>query len=66
MSKEIRNKIELLNKELEGLFDPTTYVLKPRVEQIIKEVCYLQTICQHEFVDGSCKYCGTAKEVLYD
>lgn len=57
MSKEIRTKINALNLEAEGLFDPTTFVLNPRMVAIQNEIEALQAQCTHSFVNGVCEFC---------
>ena len=57
MSKIIKEKIDALNQELEQLMDPTTFVLNPRIQEIDKEIKTLQHQCEHNFVNGICKFC---------
>ena len=57
MSKEIKMKIDALNKEAEQLLDPTTFVLNPRIGEIDKEIRTLQAECEHNFVNGICEFC---------
>ena len=57
MSKEIKDKIAALSKEYDSLFDPTTFVLKPRLIEIQGEIMELQRKCKHNFVNGCCEYC---------
>lgn len=57
MSKEIKMKIDALNKEAEQLLDPTTFVLNPRIQEIDKEIHALQAECEHNFVNGICEFC---------
>ena len=58
MSKEIKDKIAVLAKEYDELFDPSTFVLKPRLLEIQTEIMKLQRQCEHEFVNGFCIYCA--------
>ena len=57
MSKEIKNRIDALQKEFDGLFDPSTFVLKPRLIEIQAEITQLQSKCNHNFIDGKCEFC---------
>ena len=57
MSKEIKVKIDALNQEAMDLFDPTTFVLNPRIHEIDKEIRALQAECKHNFVNGVCEFC---------
>lgn len=58
MSKEIQTKIAELNKQLEELIDPTTFVLNPKALAINKQINELQAQCKHHPVDGVCEFCG--------
>ena len=57
MSKNIKEKIDALNQEIEQLMDPTTFVLNPRIHEIDKEIRALQAECEHNFVNGVCEFC---------
>jgi ribosomal protein S17E len=57
MSKEIKDKIAALFEEYNSLFDPTTFVLNPRLIEIQGEIMELQRKCKHNFVNGYCEYC---------
>lgn len=57
MSKNIKERIDALNQEIEQLMDPTTFVLNPRIQEIDKEIRTLQTECKHNFVNGICEFC---------
>ena len=58
MSKEIKVKIDALNQEAMDLFDPTTFVLNPRIAAINCEIAELQKQCKHSFINGVCEFCG--------
>jgi hypothetical protein len=58
MSKEIKDKIAILTREYEEIFDPSTFVLKPRLIEIQTEIMKLQRECNHSFVNGFCEYCA--------
>ena len=57
MSKNIKERIDALNQEIEQLMDPTTFVLNPRIHEIDKEIRALQAECEHNFVNGVCEFC---------
>ena len=58
MSKEIQTKIAELNKQLEEMIDPTTFVLNPKALVINKQINELQAQCKHHFINGICEFCG--------
>ena len=58
MSKEIKEKIDILTAEAESLLDPTTFVLNPRIAEINLEIVKLQEQCAHNYVNGVCEFCG--------
>lgn len=55
---EIFTAISAKKKEIEDIFDPTTFVLNPRVQELEKEINELQNDCPHNYVDGVCEFCG--------
>lgn len=57
MSNEIKEKIDALNKEIEQLLDPSTFVLVPRIKEINTEIKNLQSQCQHNYINGICEFC---------
>lgn len=58
MSKEIKNRIDQLNQQLEEAMDPTTFVLNQIAATIFHEIEKLRNECQHSLVNGECEYCG--------
>ena len=62
MSKEIKEKIDKLNMELEEAMDPTTFVLNPTVATILRKIDKLREDCIHSFIGKECEYCGWRKE----
>lgn len=59
MSKEIKATIDKLQKEYDELFDPSVFVLQPRLFEIQTEITQLQKKCHHNFVNGKCEFCYT-------
>lgn len=57
MSKEIKNRIDELKKEYDEIFDPSTFVLIPRLFEIENEITQLQNKCNHNFINGKCEFC---------
>lgn len=57
MSKEIKERIDKLCKEYDEIFDPSTFVLKPRLFEIETEIMQLQKKCTHHFINGQCEFC---------
>ena len=59
MTKEqIKEKVLYNNKKIEELLDPSVFILQPEVQVLMEDNAYLQSICQHEFVNGVCTICG--------
>ena len=54
---EIFSLVTEKKQEIEDLFDPTTFVLNPRIHEIDKEIRALQAECEHNFVNGVCEFC---------
>ena len=50
--QEIEKLITFNNKKIEELLDPSTFVLKPEVEQLIAENKRLREQCPHVFEHG--------------
>ena len=55
---EIQNKIIFNNAKIKELLDPSVFILQPEVQILMEENEELQSICEHEFVNGVCKICG--------
>lgn len=54
---EIKEKILFNNHKIEELSDPSTFVLKPEIQELMEENEQLRKECQHKFVHGVCIYC---------
>ena len=55
---EIHNKILFNEMKIKELLDPSVFILQPEVQVLMEDNAYLQSICEHEFVDGVCIICG--------
>ena len=60
--QEIEKLITFNNKKIEELLDPSTFVLKPEVEQLIAVNKRLREQCPHVFEHGVCVFCGTTEK----
>ena len=54
---EIKNRIDLLNSQLEQLLQPNKFTLNNLVVEITAEIDNLQSQCEHEYVNNFCIYC---------
>ena len=61
MSKEIKAKIHALNQEIMEIFDPSSFVLNPRIAMINNEIAKLQKQCKHNYINGICEFCGRGR-----
>jgi hypothetical protein len=59
---EIFAKVQSNKKRIEDLMDNCVFVLNPEIAKLEQENEELQSICQHEFVNGSCKFCDKEEE----
>lgn len=57
MSKNIKEQIDFLYKEIESRLNPGQFILNPEQAQLYKKIEALQKQCQHNYVDGVCEYC---------
>ena len=55
---EIHNKILFNEARIKTLLDPSVFILQPEVQALMENTEYLQSICEHEFIDGVCTICG--------
>ena len=56
--KEIKEQINFNNKKIQSILDPTVFILQPEVQKYMEENEYLKSICEHEYENGVCIYCG--------
>ena len=55
---EIFTAISEKKKEIENIYDPTTFVLNPKVQELEKEISDLQNKCPHNYIGKVCEFCG--------
>lgn len=60
--QEIERLITFNNKKIEEMLDPSTFVLKPEVSELLEENKKLREQCPHVFEHGVCVFCGTTRE----
>lgn len=60
--QEIERLITFNNKKIEEMLDPSTFVLKPEVNELLEENKKLRGQCPHVFEHGVCVFCGTTRE----
>ena len=56
--EEIKAKVLYNNAKIKELLDPSVFILQPEVQLLMEENEELQSICEHEFVNGVCTICG--------
>ena len=59
---EIKERIDLNNKIIVELMEPSVFTLNNSVVQLLTENAELQKMCKHSYVDGACEYCYKLKE----
>lgn len=52
---EIRIKIDENNEKMQSLL--SDFVLTGEIKELLAQNEKLRSICNHEFIDGVCKYC---------
>lgn len=57
--KDIREKINFNNQQIQSLLDPTIFILQPEVQKYLEDNEFLKSICPHEYENGICIYCGS-------
>lgn len=55
--QEIHNKVKSNYAKMESLFTPGKFTLNSEVSSLIEENIELQSMCKHEFENGTCIYC---------
>ena len=56
--EEIRAKVNYNNAKIQSLLDPSVFILQPEVQKYMEDNEYLKSICDHEYENGICVYCG--------
>lgn len=59
--QEIKKRILQLEVKLENLINPTQFTLNKEVDLILTEIENLRNICNHNFVNNKCEFCGREK-----
>lgn len=59
---DIKKRIEANNQKIEALFDPVDFVLSEEISALLQENEHLQSICEHIFENGRCKFCYKEEE----
>lgn len=59
---QIKEKIDMNNKTIESLLNPSVFTLNNTVKALLQENDDLQALCKHNFVDGFCEYCYKEEE----
>lgn len=54
---EIREKVDQNNELIRQLMNKFDFTLNDKLTTLINMNNDLRAICQHEFIDGVCKYC---------
>ena len=57
MSKEIKEKIDQLRRELEAAYVPGIFTLNPKMVEINEQISALQNQCKHNYIEGQCEFC---------
>lgn len=53
--QEIRNRIDENNKKIHAALNK--FILNDEINKLVKQNADLRSICNHEYVNGVCKYC---------
>ena len=57
---EIRERIDSNNKKIQAALNK--FILTDEINKLMKDNAELRFICQHEYVDGTCRFCDTPEE----
>lgn len=59
MNQELlKEQVDKLNKENEEFILNGVFTLNKKINENNRKLMQYQLVCEHEFVDGKCKYCG--------
>ena len=61
---EIRLQIDKNNEKIRKALN--TFILTDEIQKLMEENDILRSKCEHEFIDGTCKYCDAFEGVIYD
>ena len=61
--EQIRERIAEYNKELEETIRPNQFTLNKYTEFIMNQITILQNLCEHEYENDVCIYCGKHRPV---
>lgn len=59
---EIKKQIDENNAMIEMLINPSQFTLNNAVRDLLAKNAELQSLCEHNFVDGFCEYCYIMEE----
>lgn len=57
---EIRERIDINNRKIQAALNK--FVLTDEINELMKDNQNLRDACQHEFVNGICRYCDLPEE----
>lgn len=60
--REIAENVKKLEKENEDFILSGIFTLNKKINENNLKIGQYQLICQHEYENGKCKYCGKEKE----
>lgn len=55
--EDIKTKMEGLQTTLVGIVTQGTFLHDTRFKEIVEEMKYLKSICEHTYENGECIYC---------
>ena len=58
---EIKEQIDRNNKLIQDIMNPSQFTLNNSVSELLAENKRLQSMCNHNFVEGFCEYCYLAQ-----
>lgn len=56
--EQIREKIREYNRQISEVVEPISFVLNEETNRLLKEIEKLQKICNHNYKEKVCIYCG--------
>lgn len=58
---EIKEQIDRNNKLIKEVMNPSEFTLNNTIAELLAENKRLQSMCNHNFVEGYCEYCYMIK-----